>query len=135
MIYCRKLATEFGFLQTAPTRVYQDNHGSGAICLAKNGHVKGRTKHVHSCWGFVSDYIDQRRRQARAISASQLARSLIPARLRALILLGRRCRYIWWTGIARIYDCLAPQSSPSIFCTEHDSLYTERGGQLREHEV
>ena len=87
MIYCRKLATELGFLQTAPTRVYQDNHGSGAICLAKNGHFKGRTKHVQRCWGFVSDYIDQRRRQARAISASQLTRSLIPARLRALILL------------------------------------------------
>jgi hypothetical protein len=34
VIYCRKLATELGFLQVAPTRVYEDNHG--AICSAEN---------------------------------------------------------------------------------------------------
>ena len=82
VIYCRKLATEFGFLQVASTRVYEDNHG--AICLAENGHFGGRTKHVHLA-GVLS--------QTASISASsgwchdhQPTRSLIAARLRALIL-------------------------------------------------
>jgi hypothetical protein len=57
VIYCRKLATELGFLQVAPPRVYEDNHGP--ICLAENGHFKGRTKHVHLRWNFVSQCIDQ----------------------------------------------------------------------------
>jgi len=55
VIGCRKLATEFGFLHIAPTRVYEDKHG--AICLAESGHVEELTKHVHLRWGFVSDCI------------------------------------------------------------------------------
>ena len=82
VIYCRKLATELGFLQVAPTRVpcvYEDNHG--AICLTENGHFKGRTKHVHLRWGFVSDCIDQRViRLVPCPSADQLADSSTAAR-------------------------------------------------------
>jgi hypothetical protein len=79
VIYCRKLATELGFLQVAPTRVYEDNHG--AICLAENGHFKGRTKHVHLRWGFVSDCIDQRViRLVPCPSADQIADSGTAAR-------------------------------------------------------
>ena len=79
MIYCRKLATELGFLQVAPTRVYEDNHG--AICLAENGHFKGRTKHMHRRWGFVSDCIDQRViRLVPCPSADQIADSGTAAR-------------------------------------------------------
>ena len=79
VIYCRKLATEFGFLQVASTRVYEDNHG--AICLAENGHFKGRTKHMHLRWGFVSDCIDQRViRLVPCPSADQIADSGTAAR-------------------------------------------------------
>jgi hypothetical protein len=46
--FCRKLATELGFIQPGPT----------PIALPEHGHFKGRSKHVHLRWYFVCDYID-----------------------------------------------------------------------------
>jgi hypothetical protein len=42
VLFCRKLANELGFLQIAPTLLFEDNHG--AICLTQHGHFKGRSK-------------------------------------------------------------------------------------------
>ena len=54
--FCRKLATELGFIQPGPTPIAEDN--TGAIALLEHGHFKGRSKHVHLRWCFVCDYID-----------------------------------------------------------------------------
>jgi hypothetical protein len=54
--FCRKLATELGFIQTGPTPIDEDN--IGAITLLEHGRFKGRSKHVHLRWCFVCDYID-----------------------------------------------------------------------------
>ena len=54
--FCRKLATELGFIQPGPTPITEDN--TGAIALLEHGHFKGRSKHVHLRWCFVCDYID-----------------------------------------------------------------------------
>ena len=54
--FCRKLATELGFIQPGPTPIAEDN--TGAIALLEHGHFKGRAKHVHLRWCFVCDYID-----------------------------------------------------------------------------
>ncbi len=56
MNFCRKLATELGFIQPGPTPIAEDN--TGAIALLEHGHFKGRSKHVHLRWCFVCDYID-----------------------------------------------------------------------------
>ena len=54
--FCRKLATELGFIQPGPTPIAEDK--TGAIALLEHGHFKGRSKHVHLRWCFVCDYID-----------------------------------------------------------------------------
>ncbi len=56
VLFCRKLANELGFLQIAPTLLFEDNHG--AICLTQHGHFKGRNKHLHLRWKFIKDCID-----------------------------------------------------------------------------
>jgi hypothetical protein len=43
--FCRKLATELGFIQSGPTPIAKDN--TGTIALLEHGHFKGRSKHVH----------------------------------------------------------------------------------------
>jgi hypothetical protein len=53
--FCRKLATELGFIQPGPTPIAEDN--TGAIALLRHGHFKGRSKHVHLRWCFVCDYV------------------------------------------------------------------------------
>ena len=53
--FCRKLATELGFIQPGPTPIAEDNTGS--IALLEHGHFKGRSKHVHLPWCFVCDYV------------------------------------------------------------------------------
>jgi hypothetical protein len=54
--FCRKLATELGFIQPGPTPIAQDN--TGVIAMLEHGHLKARSKHVHLRWYFVCDYID-----------------------------------------------------------------------------
>ena len=54
--FCRKLATELGFIQPGPTPIAEDN--TGAIALLEHGHFKGRSKHVHLRWCFVCDYVN-----------------------------------------------------------------------------
>jgi hypothetical protein len=54
--FCRKLATELGFIQPGPTSIAEDN--TGAIALLEHGHFKGRSKHVHLRWCFLCHYID-----------------------------------------------------------------------------
>ena len=44
--FCRKLATELGFIQPGPTPIAEDN--TGAIALLEHGHFKGRSKHVQT---------------------------------------------------------------------------------------
>jgi hypothetical protein len=56
VLFCRKLANELGFLQIAPTLLFEDNHG--AICLVQHGHFKGRSKHLDLSWKFIKDCID-----------------------------------------------------------------------------
>ena len=54
--FCGRLATEFGFIQTGPTPITEDNTVAIVlIALLEHGHFKGRSKHVHLRWCFVCD--------------------------------------------------------------------------------
>ena len=52
---CRKLAADLGFLQYAPKPLFEDN--TGCITLTEHGHFAGRSKYIHLCWMFISDFI------------------------------------------------------------------------------
>jgi hypothetical protein len=53
--FSRKLDAELGFRQYAPTPLFEDN--TGCITLAEYGHFADRSKHIHLCWMFISDFI------------------------------------------------------------------------------
>ena len=112
-IDCRKLATELDFLQIAPTRVYEDKHD--AICFAENElsneHLKGRIKHVHLGWGLSLTASTGASSGSR--HAHQLTSSLIPGRLRVVILMSRSLIPPSMVDWHHICGCLAT-SSPSI---------------------
>ena len=56
--FCRRLATELGFIQPGLTLITEDNTVAIVlIALLEHGHFKGRSKHVHVRWCFVGDYI------------------------------------------------------------------------------
>jgi hypothetical protein len=85
VLFCRKLAHELGFLQIAPTLLYEDNHG--AICLAQHGHFKGRSKHLDLRWKFIKDCIDTGVLKAASAEYAGQTQALIVS----VIFLSSRC--------------------------------------------
>lgn len=57
VIWLRRLLTDFGITQTAPTDIYCDN--TSAIALANNPVFHARTKHIEIDHRFVRDHISQ----------------------------------------------------------------------------
>jgi hypothetical protein len=55
-IYLRQLTEDFGYRQTRPTRIYEDNQG--CIALTKNPVLHKRTKHISIRYHFIRERID-----------------------------------------------------------------------------
>ena len=55
--YCRKLASELGFLQLRPTVIHEDILGAKQI--AESGNFKGRSKLFELRWRFLHRYINR----------------------------------------------------------------------------
>jgi hypothetical protein len=56
VVYARKLATELGFCQMTPTKIYEDN--AGALVLVKNMHLRNRSKHIALRFAFAKILYD-----------------------------------------------------------------------------